>query len=59
MSHVDTLAEAGLVDPSQLSQEHKDIIDNQVSDAEVSALVSVQAKLGGAGSMHGPHSSVF
>lgn len=59
MSNVDTLASVGLVDKAKLSKEHQEIIDTQVTAAEVDALVSVQKKLGGDGSMQGPHSSVF
>ncbi len=59
MSNVAKLAAAGLVQPDQLSDEHKDIIENHLSAEEVDALLSVQTKLGGVGSMHGPTTNVF
>ena len=52
MSNVSKLSDAGLIDPSQLSDEHKDIIENQLSDDEVTSLISVQNKFGGVGTMH-------
>jgi hypothetical protein len=52
MSNVDKLVEAGLVDPSQLSDEHREIIENELTIEEIDALVSVQHKLGDDGSMH-------
>ena len=59
MSNVEKLAEAGLVDPSQLSDEHREIIENELTEEEISALVSVQHKLGDEGSMHGASGIFF
>ena len=57
MSNVEKLADAGLVEPSRLSEEHRNIIENELTDEEIDALVSVQHKLGDEGSMH--HASGF
>jgi hypothetical protein len=54
MSNVDRLAEANLIDPERLSDEERDIIENQLTVEEVDSLLSVQDKFGGRGSMHQP-----
>jgi hypothetical protein len=65
MTNLDRLAKAGLLDPKQVSQAHQDIINNQLSNEEVSALISTQQKFGGQGSMHcvtpgeNPRTAVF
>jgi hypothetical protein len=62
MSNVDKLAAAGLLDPGRVSDEQQGIINNDLSDAEVDALISSHQKLGGEGSMHSgddPGASVF
>ena len=59
MSNVDKLADAGLVDPGRLSDEHRDIIENQLSEEEITVLVSVQHKFDDAGSMHAASGVVF
>jgi hypothetical protein len=53
MSNLDRLVDAGLVDPERLQEEQARIIEEELSDAEIDALVSVQRKFGGAGTMHG------
>ena len=52
MTNLEKLAEAGLLEPDQVSDSHKDIINNELSDAEVDGLISAHQKLGGGGSMH-------
>ena len=52
MTNLEKLAKAGLVDPKRVSQAHQDVINNQLSNEEVSALISTQQKFGGQGSMH-------
>ena len=64
MTNLEKLAKVGLVDPKRVSQAHQDIINNQLSDEEVSALISTQQKFGGQGSLHGAgtgkvHTAVF
>ncbi len=62
MSNVQRLADAGLLDPARVPDHQKAVIENDLSDAEVDALISSHQKLGGEGSMHSgddPNSSVF
>jgi len=53
MSNVDKLVDAGLVDRDRLEEWQVRIIEEELSDGEIDALVSVQQKFGGAGTMHG------
>jgi uncharacterized protein YjgD (DUF1641 family) len=65
MTNLEKLAKVGLLDPKRVSKQHQDIINNQLSNEEVAALISTQQKLGGKGSMHsesvgqGPSTAVF
>jgi hypothetical protein len=44
MSHVDTLKNAGVLDPDHCSEAHKDAI-NSLSDEEVATLIQVKRKV--------------
>ena len=61
MTNLEKLANVGLVDPKRVSKQHQDIINNQLSNEEVAALISTKQKLGVQASMHveGPSTAVF
>lgn len=44
-SHVDQLAEVGMVDPRRLLEREIDVINNEFTQEEVSALISAHKKL--------------
>jgi hypothetical protein len=58
MTNVERLAQVGMLHPGHISDEQTDIINNQMSDQEIEALLSTHAKLGGVGTMHGSHDGI-
>jgi hypothetical protein len=48
LSHVERLAQAGVLDPQHLSEEHREVINQQFTDHEVDAIISSGQKLKGA-----------
>jgi hypothetical protein len=58
MTNVERLATVGIVHPGHLTDEHVDVINNQMTDQEIDALLSTHAKLGGVGTMHGSHDGI-
>jgi len=49
MTNLEKLEKAGVIDSQHLSQDHKDVINTKMTDEEVAALISIKAKLEGAG----------
>ncbi len=47
MSNLERLVEAGVLDPKGLSEEHMHVINSQMSNDEITALINIKKKLGG------------
>ncbi|HEX2572807.1 MAG TPA: hypothetical protein VH877_24870 [Polyangia bacterium] len=45
MTHVDKLVHAGLLDPSSLTEQQKDLINCELSDEEVEVIIKAGRKL--------------
>jgi hypothetical protein len=46
MTNVDKLANAGVLDPNSLTPAQRQFINNNLTDAEVNALISIRSKAG-------------
>jgi hypothetical protein len=47
ISNVERLVLAGVLDPKGLSPEHIDVINTQMTESEIEALINIKKKLGG------------